>query len=120
MHAELEGLGETVGLDSVGEDGEVVVELLFELGDVSNVVDAFVKTAGELGGDGLDGNSLVGDGSEDDEHLGRDLRVVGFVHGDLGDEVIGATFGCDDVVVDGAGFLSRFEELVGGLLHEFT
>lgn len=120
VDGELEGLGEAVGFDGVSEDGEVVVELLLELGDVADVVDSFVETSGEFRRDGLDGNSLVGDGGEDDEHLGGDLWVVGLVHGDLGDEVVGATLGGDDVVVDGFGLLGRFEELVRGLLDELA
>ena len=120
VHGKLEGLGEAVGFDGVGENREVVVEFLLELCNVADVVDAFVKAAGKLGCDGLDGDTLVGDGGEDDEHLGRDLRVVGFIHGDFGDEVVDAAFCGDDVVVDCFGFLGRFEELVGGLLDEFA
>ena len=113
-------LGKSVGFHGVREDGEVIVEFLFELRDVSDVVDTFVKATGELGSDGLNGNSLVGDGGENDEHLGRDLRVVGFVHGDFGNEVVGSAFGCDDVIVDGLGLLGGLEELVRGLLDELA
>ncbi len=102
------------------EDGEVVVKFLLELGDVADVVDTLIKAAGEFGCDSLDGDALVSDGSEDDEHLGGDLGVVGFVHGDFGDEVIGAAFGCDDVVVDRSGFLGGFEELVGCFFDELS
>ena len=113
VHAEFEGLGEVVGFDSVREDCEVVVKFLLELGHVADVINTLIKAAGEFGCDSLDGDALVGDGSEDDEHLGGDLGVVGFVHGDFGDEVIGAAFCCDNVVVDRSGLLSGFEKLVG-------
>mgnify|MGYP006080570085 FL=1 len=120
VDAELEGLGEAVSFDGVSEDGEVVVELLLELGNVADVVDSLVKAAGELGRDGLDGDALVSDGGENDEHLGGDLGVVGLVHGDFGDEVIGAALGRDDVIVDCLGFLSGLEELVGSFFDELT
>jgi len=79
MYGKFQSLGKSVGFDGVGEDGEVVVEFLLELGDVADVVDSFVEAARKLGGDGLNGDALVGDGGEDDEHLGGDLRLVGFV-----------------------------------------
>lgn len=120
VDGELEGLGEAVGFDGVSEDGEVVVELLLELSDVADVVDSLVKAAGELGRDGLDGDALVGDGGEDDEHLGGDLGGVSFVHGNFGDEVIGAAFGCEDVVVDRLGLLGGLEELVRGFFDELA
>ena len=120
VDAELEGFGKAVGFDGVREDGEVVVELLLELGDVADVVDSFVKAASELRRDGLDGDALVGDGGEDDEHLGWDLWVVGLVHGDFSDEVIGAAFGCEDVIVDRFGLLGGFQELVRGLFDKLA
>ena len=120
VHGKLESLGEAVGFDGVSEDREVVVELLLKLSDVADVVYSLVESAREFGRDGLDGDSLIGDGGEDDEHLGRDLWVVGLVHRDLGDEVISTAFGGNDVVVDGLGFLGGFEELVGGLLDELA
>ena len=49
----------------MGNDGEVVIEFLFELNDIANVIDAFVETSCEFRGDGLDRDSLVGDGGED-------------------------------------------------------
>lgn len=118
MDGEFKSLGEAVGFDGVGEDGEVVVELLFELGDIADVVDSFIESTGELWRDGLDGDPLVGDGGENDEHLSGDLGVVGFVHRDFGHEVIGAAFCGDDVVVNRAGLLGGFEELVGGFFDE--
>ena len=115
VDGELQVGREAVLLHRVGDDAEVVVELAFELGEVADVVDALVETAGELRGDGLDRHAFVGDGGEDDEQLGRGLGAVGLVHRDLGDEAADALHG-DDVAVDLAGFLDGEQELGGRAL----
>ena len=43
----------------MGDDGEVVVEFLLELLHITDVVHAFVETAGELGRDGLEWREQV-------------------------------------------------------------
>src|ERR1035438_10033636 len=63
-----------------------------------------VEAPGELGGDGLDGNLLVGNGGQDDEQFRRGLRRIGLVHGDLGDELAAAAL-LVHVTVDGARLL---------------
>ena len=119
VDAQLECLGKSVDLHGVRDDRKVVVELLLELGEIPNIVDTLVEASGELGSDGLDGEALVGNGGEDDEHLGRRLGIVGFVHGDFSDEVFVA-FVVGDVAIDLAGEFAGLEELVGGLLHVLT
>ena len=114
MHGEFQGFREAICGDCVGDDGEVVVEFLFELGGIADVIDALVETSGELRCDGLDRDALVGDGGEDHQQFRRGLRAVGFVHGNLGHEI--RALRGDDVVIDRFRFLGGFEELVGGLL----
>ena len=114
MHAQLEVGGQAVLPDGEGDHGQVVVELLLELGDVAHVIDALVEAAGELGGDGLDRNPLVGDGGQDDQQFGRCLRRVGLVHRNFGDEVAAAAF-LVHVAVDGARLLHGREILAGDL-----
>ena len=115
VHGELQVGREAILLHRMGDDAEVVIELAFELGEVADVIDALVETAGELRRDGLDRHAFVGDGREDDEQLRRGLRAVGLVHRDLGDETADALHG-DDVAVDLAGFLDGEEELGGRAL----
>ena len=64
----------------MGDDGEVVIEFLFELHEIAHVIDSFIETTGEFRCDRLDWDSLVGDGCEDDQQFRRCLRAVGFVH----------------------------------------
>ena len=115
VHGELQVGREAVLLHRVGDDAEVVVELAFELGEVADVIDAFVETAGELRSDGLDRHAFVGDGREDHEQFRRGLRAVGLVHRDLRDEAADALHR-DDMAVDLAGFLDGEEELGGRAL----
>ena len=86
MHAQLQIVGQPVALHGVGDHGQVAREFLFELLDVAHVIHAFVEAAGEFGRDGLDGNSFIGDGRQNQQQLGRRLRRIGFVHGNFGDE----------------------------------
>ena len=118
VDGEFQSSWEAVGFNRVGDDGEVVVEFFFELGDIADVIDAFVEAASEFRGDGLDRDALIRNGGEDDEKLWWGLRAVSFIHGNFGYEI--RAFGCDDVVVDRSGFLGGFEELVGGFLDVFT
>jgi len=97
----------------VGDDGDVIEELAFELGHVAHIVDAFVEAAGELGGDGLGGDLLVGDGGEDDEEFVGRLGQVRLVHRDLGDEG-GFGLGGEDVAIELARLLDGVQVLGGG------
>lgn len=119
MYGKFQSLRKVVGFYGMRDDGEVIIEFLFKLRDVSDVIDAFIKTAGEFWSDGLNRNALVGNGGEDDEHFRRGLRGVGFIHGDFCDEVINAALSRQDVVVDGFRFLGGFEKLFGGFFDEF-
>lgn len=65
MDRKFQGFRKTVSGDRMGDDREVVVEFLFELNDIADIIDSLVEASGEFRGDGLDGNSLVGDGGED-------------------------------------------------------
>jgi hypothetical protein len=83
---------------------------------IADVIDALVEAAGELRRDRLDRDALIGDGGEDDEQLRRRLRAVGFIHGNLGDEVVGARPWRRRCADRSRGLLGGFEELVGGFL----
>src|ERR1035441_7336720 len=104
MYAQLEVGRQSVLADGEGNDGEVFAELLLELRHVADIIDTLVEAPGELGGDGLDGNLLVGNGGQDDEQFRRGLRRIGLVHGDLGDELAAAAL-LVHVTVDGARLL---------------
>ena len=119
MHAELQCSGKAIGLDGVGDDCEIVVEFLFEPGEVAHIVDSLVEATGEFWSDGLDGEILVGNGGQNDEHLGRGLGIIGFIHGDLGDEVL-AVLRPGNVAINAAGEFAGLEKLSGRLLDVFT
>ena len=55
---------------------EILVEFLFKLGNVADVVNALVETACEFRGDCLCGNLLVGYCGEDEEEFDRCLRQL--------------------------------------------
>ena len=105
--------------DGKADHRQIVVEFLFKLGDVADVVHALVEPAGELGRDGLDRYVLVGKRGQNDQQLHRRLRGVGFVHGNFRDERAFA-LGLDDVAVDAAGFPHGEEIFVRDLLHVGT
>src|ERR1017187_8764590 len=90
MDAQLEVGRQSVLADGEGNDGEVFAELLLELRHVADIIDTLVEAPGELWGDGLDGNLLVGNGGQNDQQFRRGLRRVGLVHRDLGDELAAA------------------------------
>src|ERR1019366_9113024 len=84
-----------VGRQAVLADGEgnrrqIFAELLLELNHIAHVIDALIEAPGELGGDGLYRNLLVGDGGQDDQQFRRGLRRIGLVHRNLGDELAAA------------------------------
>ena len=87
MHAQLQVRRQAELLDREGDHREVVAELLLELREVADVIDALVEPAGELRGDRLHRHALVRERREDEQQLGRRLRGVGLVHRDFGDEV---------------------------------
>jgi hypothetical protein len=88
VHGELQVPRQSVPLGGVGEHRDVVGKLLLEASEITDVVHALVEPARELGGDGLQGHSLVGQQREDHEQLRRRLRRIGFVHAHLdGDPV---------------------------------
>ena len=70
VQAELQRGGQSVLLHRERNDGEVLVELPLELGDIAHIINALVEAARELGCDGLQGNPLVGERGEDDEQFG--------------------------------------------------
>lgn len=65
MDRKFQGFRKTVSGDRVGDNREVVVEFLFELIDIADVIDSLVEASGEFRCDGLDGNFLICDGGED-------------------------------------------------------
>ena len=111
VDAEFQGGGQMVGLDGVGDDGEVVVEFFFKLRHIADVIDAFVEAASEFRCDGLHGHAGIAEGGEDDQQFGGRLGAIGFIHGDFGDKVIALVH--DDVLIDGTGFLRGEQEFVG-------
>ena len=80
MHAEFQRGRERISLDSMCDDCEVVTKLLLKLRHVADVIDALIETTGELGGDGLDRYTFIGERAQDDQQLQRGLRVVSFIH----------------------------------------
>ena len=115
MDAEFQVGRQAVLLDGEGDDGQVVAEFLFELSEVADVVDAFVETPGEFGGDGLERDFFVGQRREDDKQLGGRLRLIGFIHRNFGDEITVA-FKLGDVAIDFSGFLHGEQEFAGDAL----
>src|SRR5262249_40389791 len=106
VDAEFQRGRQTVALHGEGNHGEVFGELFFKLLDIADVIDAFIETAGEFRRDGLDGNTGVGNGGENQEQLGGSLRRIGFVHGNFGHEGTGRLPG-GEVAVDLSGFVNR-------------
>ena len=86
MNAQLEILRKAVTSDGVRNDRQVFIEFLFELNDIANIIDAFVKSSGELRSDGLCRNVFVGDRGQNNQQFRRSLRAIGLVHRDFGDE----------------------------------
>ena len=80
MNTQLEILRQTVPVDGVRNDGEVFIEFLFELSNITNVIDALVESAGEFRRYGLRRNVLVGDRGQNNQKLRRSLRAIRLVH----------------------------------------
>src|SRR5437764_13220687 len=93
-------------------DGQVFIEFLFKLTNVTNVIDAFIKSAGELRSDSLSRNVLVGDRGQNDQKLRRSLWAIRLVHRDFGDERSFALYR-RDMTIDLACFLHRVQILPG-------
>ena len=51
----------------MGDNGKVIIEFLFKLADIPNVVYPLVKSTAELWGNRLQGNFPVGNRCEDDQ-----------------------------------------------------
>ena len=54
----------------MGNDCQIVAELLFKLSQVADVVDAFVEPPSEFGRDGLQLNTFVGQHGQNHQQLG--------------------------------------------------
>ena len=80
------GVRQAVARHRVGDDRQVLVELLLKLGPVSHIFHALVEPSREFGSDGLHRHLLVRQGGQDDQQLRRCLRRVCFVHRNLRDE----------------------------------
>src|ERR1041384_3599096 len=86
MNAQLEILWQAVTIDGVRHDRQVFIEFLFELRNVTNIIDAFIKSAAKLRRDGLRRNVLVGNRGQNNQKLRRSLWAICLVHRDFGDE----------------------------------
>ena len=112
VDAELELGRQAIASDGLGDNGQVVVELPLELGDITDIIHALVEATGEFRRDGLHGHSGLGQRCQDDHQGRRGLRRVGFIHGHFGDEAPRA-LGLRDVPIQRPGLLSGLEELGG-------
>ena len=112
VDAELELGGQAIASDGLGDNGQVVVELSLELGDITDIIHALVEAAGEFRRDGLHGHTGLSQCCQDDHQGRRGLRRIGFIHGYLGDEASDA-FDGGDVPIQRPGLLSGLEELGG-------
>src|ERR1035437_8469283 len=119
MHAQLEVGRQAVLADGEGNHRQVFAELLLELNHIAHVIDALVEAPGELGGDGLYRNLLVGDGGQDDQQFRRGLRRIGLVHRNLGDELAAAAL-LVHVPVDGARLLHGSQILADDVRDGFA
>ncbi len=120
MDRELEAHGQAQSLRGPLGDLHVGLEFLEEVGHVSDVVDALVEAAGELGRDGLDGHALVGEAREDHGQLRGALGALGLVHRDLGHEVVlarGAAPQLDHAAIGLRGLADGVEVALGGGAH---
>ena len=109
MNAQFQVRRQSVFFDGERNHGEVGVKLLFKLGHVPDIIDAFVEAAGELWRDGLHGDAFVGDGGENHQQFRRCLWPVRFVHGNFRDKA--GAFGLLNVPVNASGFLHRAQVL---------
>ena len=70
MDRELEALRQAKGLGAPLGDADVRLKLFEEGSNIADIIDALVETARELGRQGLDGNTRIGQGGEDDDEFG--------------------------------------------------
>lgn len=115
MDAEFQIVREPIAFNDKGDDGEVLVKLLLELREISDVIDAFVEASGELRRDRLRRDAFIGDRGEDHEQLRWRLRRVGLIHRNLGDHVPRALLS-GDVTINFPSFLHGEQELAGNAL----
>ena len=98
MDADFECVGQTKLTHRIGQHGQIGIELTLEGRDVADIVHALVEASGELRRDGLGGNPLVGNHSQNDQQLARSLRRVGFIHRDLDSKSVRRFRSCDMTV----------------------
>ena len=106
MNAELQVRRQTVAFNRVSDHSEIILEFLFELGQVTDVIHSLVEPASKLRRDRLHPNVLVRECCQDDKQLRRCLRLVGFIHRNLGDETVFPFIG-SNMVINLPGFLGR-------------
>jgi hypothetical protein len=119
MDAEFERGRKTKFANAEGKNMQILLELLFKLGQVSDVIGSLVKASGEFGGYRLRGNFLLSDHGQDEKKLRRGLGPVRFIHGDFGHKPALA-FMRFDMAIDLARGLDCEEKLVGCSYRDFA
>jgi hypothetical protein len=90
MDAELEVVRQPMVVDGVGDSGDIVHELKFELPLVADIIHALAEAAAKLGSDGLNRKSFLANRRQDNQQLYWNSGRVALVHRYLGYEVAGA------------------------------